>query len=42
MDTALKIFDLAISPIASYGIEAIWPYLTTADLHIWRRLKPDF
>jgi hypothetical protein len=42
MDTALKIFDLATSPIASYGIEAIWPYLTTADLHTLEKAKTRF
>jgi hypothetical protein len=25
-DTALKLFELKISPIASYGIEIIWPH----------------
>jgi len=29
---AIKLFDLAISPVASYGIEAIWPYLNKGDL----------
>ena len=40
--TALKIFDLAISPVASYGIEAVWPYLTTADLHTLETAKTRF
>jgi Reverse transcriptase (RNA-dependent DNA polymerase) len=42
VETALKIFDLAISPVASYGIEAVWPYLTTADLHYLETAKTRF
>jgi Reverse transcriptase (RNA-dependent DNA polymerase) len=42
VDTALKIFDLAISPIASYGIEAVWPFLSLADLHMLETAKTRF
>jgi Reverse transcriptase (RNA-dependent DNA polymerase) len=42
LDTALKIFDLAISPIASYGIEAIWSYLSLSDLHHLETVKTRF
>ena len=42
VDTALKLFDLAISPIASYGIEAIWPYLSLSDLHHLETAKTRF
>jgi hypothetical protein len=42
VETALKIFDLAISPVASYGIEAVWQHLTTADLHKLETAKTRF
>jgi hypothetical protein len=42
VETALKIFDLAISPVASYGIEAVWPHLTMADLHHLETAKTRF
>ena len=32
VNTALKLFDLAVAPIASYGIQVMWPYLTLHDL----------
>jgi len=38
LDTALKLFDLPVSPIASYGIEAIWNFLSENDFH---QLKTD-
>lgn len=40
--TALKLFNLAIAPVASYGIEAIWPYLTVNDLTILESVKSRF
>jgi hypothetical protein len=42
VQTALKLFDLAISPVASYGLEAIWPFLTTADLFKLETVKSRF
>jgi hypothetical protein len=40
--TALKLFNLAIAPVASYGIEAIWPYLNVNDLTILESVKSRF
>jgi hypothetical protein len=33
IQTAIKLFDLKVSPIASYAIEEIWPFLSKNDLH---------
>lgn len=40
--TALKLFNLAIAPVASYGIEAIWPYLDVNDLITLETAKSTF
>lgn len=42
LSTALKLFDLAIAPIASYGIEAIWPFLSLNDLVKLESVKSRF
>jgi hypothetical protein len=42
VETALKLFDLAVSPVASYGIEAIWPYLSSNDLNNLEKAKSRF
>jgi hypothetical protein len=42
VETALKLFGLAISPVASYGIEAIWPYLSVTDLNCLEKTKSRF
>jgi hypothetical protein len=42
VETALKLFDLAVSPVASYGIEAIWPYLSCDDLNNLEKAKSRF
>ncbi|CAB3374427.1 Hypothetical predicted protein [Cloeon dipterum] len=42
LSTALKIFDLAVAPIASYGIQVIWPYLTLHDLNKLETVKSRF
>jgi hypothetical protein len=42
IQAGLKLFDLAIAPIISYGIEAIWPFLSTNDLNILETVKPRF
>ncbi|CAB3387087.1 Hypothetical predicted protein [Cloeon dipterum] len=42
LSTALKLFDLAIAPIASYGIQVIWPYLTLNDLQKLETAKSRF
>jgi Reverse transcriptase (RNA-dependent DNA polymerase) len=42
LQAALKLFDLAISPVASYGIEAIWPYLNKNELLKLETVKSRF
>jgi Reverse transcriptase (RNA-dependent DNA polymerase) len=42
VDTALKLFDLAIAPVASYGIEVIWPFLSLHDLEHLETVKSRF
>jgi hypothetical protein len=42
IETALKLFDLKVSPIASYGIEIIWPHLTKLDLENIERVKTRY
>jgi hypothetical protein len=42
VETGLKLFDLAVSPIASYGIEAIWPYLSKSDMLNLEKVKSRF
>jgi hypothetical protein len=42
MDTALKLFNLAIAPVASYGIEAIWQYLSLENLNLLETVKSRF
>jgi hypothetical protein len=32
IETAMKLFELKFSPIASYGIKVIWPFLSKNDL----------
>jgi len=40
--TALKLFDLKIAPIASYGIQLTWDILTTAQLGRLESVKATF
>lgn len=42
LETALKLFDLKISPIASYGIEIIWPYLSKNDFEKLEKTKSRY
>jgi Reverse transcriptase (RNA-dependent DNA polymerase) len=42
IETALKLFDLAISPIASYGIEIVWENLNKEDLYNLETVKSRF
>jgi len=42
VDTAVKLFDLKISPIASYAIEAIWPYLSARDFDQLEKVKTRY
>jgi hypothetical protein len=42
IETALKLFDLKVSPIASSGIEIIWPNLTKLDLENIERVKTRY
>jgi hypothetical protein len=40
--TGLKIFDLKIAPIVSYGIQNIWQYLTLSDFRRLEKVKGLF
>jgi hypothetical protein len=40
--TAIKLFNLKISPTASYAIEVVWPYLTKKDLENLERVKTRY
>jgi hypothetical protein len=40
--TALKLFDLKIAPIASYGIQLIWPLLKQSDLMLLESVKAAY
>jgi hypothetical protein len=40
--TAVRLFDLKISPIASYGVVNIWQYLTEAQLHQLDKIKARY
>ena len=42
METALRFFRLEITPIATYGFEIIWEYLTKRDFMELERLKATF
>jgi hypothetical protein len=42
IETAMKLFELKISPIASYGIEVIWPFLSKNDLEKLERVKTRY
>lgn len=42
IDTALKLFDLKVAPIASYGIELTWPILKTGHLERLESVKAAF
>jgi hypothetical protein len=39
---ALKLFELKIAPIASYGIEVLWQKLKTSDLNILESVKATY
>lgn len=42
LHAALRIFDMKVVPVASYGIELIWPFLSKNDLKHLERVKPTF
>src|SRR6266481_9823103 len=42
VDTALKLFKLKIAPIATYGVNVIWTYLTVKNLVDLDKLLPFF
>ena len=39
METALRLFRLKITSIATYGLEIIWEYLTKRDFMELERIK---
>jgi hypothetical protein len=42
IDTALKIFKIKVAPIASYGVQVMWQYLTLQNLKSIERTKATF
>ena len=42
IDTGLKLFDLKIAPIISYGIQSIWEFLSKDDFHMIEKVKACF
>jgi hypothetical protein len=40
--TAIKLFDLKVSPIASYAIEEIWPFLSKNNLDKRESVKTQY
>jgi hypothetical protein len=42
IETAIKLFDLKVSPTASYAIEVIWPFLTLRDFANLERVKTRY
>ena len=42
METAQRLFRLKITPIATYGLEIIWEYLTKRDFMELERIKAMF
>ena len=42
MGTALRLFDIKIAPVATFGIELIWESLTVAKLESFNRLEAAF
>jgi hypothetical protein len=40
--TAIKLFGLAVFPVASYMIEAIWPYFSVDDLNNLEKTKSRY
>jgi hypothetical protein len=39
LGTAIKLFDIKISPIVTYGTQVIWPYLSVSDLRQLEKVK---
>jgi Reverse transcriptase (RNA-dependent DNA polymerase)/Endonuclease-reverse transcriptase len=42
LKTAIKLFHLKVSPVASYGIEIFWQYLTITDFTVLESVKSRF
>ena len=42
IESAMKIFNTAIVPILTYGIELVWNHLKKKDLEIWESVKATF
>jgi len=42
VNAAIQLFYLKVAPIASYGVQIIWQFLTTANLHMLDRVKSMF
>ena len=42
LQTALRLFNMKIAPVAAYGIQAVWPHLSSIQLEKLDRVKPAF
>jgi hypothetical protein len=42
LKTAIKLFDLKVAPVASYGIQIIWPKLKLSDLQKLESVKSTY
>jgi len=42
LETAMRLFETVITPIATYGIEIIWDKLSTSDLQRMEKVKARF
>ena len=42
LETALKLFELKIDPVATYGLENVWEYLKKGDLAKIEKLKATY
>jgi Reverse transcriptase (RNA-dependent DNA polymerase) len=42
LPTVIKLFNIKIAPIATYGIEIIWPFLKKSDFNILETVKSSY
>jgi Reverse transcriptase (RNA-dependent DNA polymerase)/Endonuclease-reverse transcriptase len=42
LKTAIKLFNMKVSPVASYGIEVVWPYLSLTDFENLEKVKSNY
>ena len=42
LKTAVRLFDIKVSPVATYGLRLIWKYLNTSDLLNLEKVKSSY